>query len=190
MNPTSTLRKQSATKGYVRDKDDFYPTPLECTVALYDAEAKFMPKELWEPACGDGAISRYLESKGHTVYSTDLIDRGYGQGGVDFLAQAKPLANAIVTNPPWKKGLVDDFVRHALFDLRVDYMALLLPALWFHGSKRIALYDAEPPARIRILGWRPDLFGIGSPDQRCCVTWFVWDKNTKIKTQTTILRRP
>jgi len=36
--------------------------------------------QIWEPACGDGAISRVLEAAGYQVISTDLIDRGYGQG--------------------------------------------------------------------------------------------------------------
>jgi superfamily II DNA or RNA helicase len=31
---------------------------------------------IWEPACGRGAISEVLEAHGHTVVSTDLVDRG------------------------------------------------------------------------------------------------------------------
>jgi hypothetical protein len=35
--------------------------------------------DIWEPACGDGAMSRELAAAGHTVISTDLVDRGYGE---------------------------------------------------------------------------------------------------------------
>ena len=55
---------------------------------------------IWEPACGDGAMSRILEAAGHTVISTDLVDRGYGRGGHDFLADHETMADHIVTNPP------------------------------------------------------------------------------------------
>jgi len=65
------------------ERDHFYPTPPEGTRALLRVE-KF-EGTIWEPACGDGAISRELEAVGHTVLSTDLIDRGYGTAGVDFL---------------------------------------------------------------------------------------------------------
>ena len=56
---------------------------------------------IWEPACGDGAIARVLERAGHRVIATDLIDRGYGEAGVDFLTTAEPRARHIVTNPPY-----------------------------------------------------------------------------------------
>jgi len=35
---------------------------------------------IWEPACGDGAISKVLLAAGFDVVSTDLIDRGFGTG--------------------------------------------------------------------------------------------------------------
>lgn len=66
-----------------RDVDDFYPTPAPMTQALLSVE-KF-EGEIWEPACGDGAISRELEVAGYKVTSTDLIDRKFGISGRDFL---------------------------------------------------------------------------------------------------------
>jgi hypothetical protein len=57
--------------------------------------------DIWEPACGDGAISKVLETAGYRVVSTDLIDRGYGAGGHNFLKSTKPLAKNIITNPPY-----------------------------------------------------------------------------------------
>lgn len=78
---------------------EFYPTPPEATRALLSAEG--FEGSIWEPACGDGAISKVLEAAGYQVVSTDLIDRGYGAGGHDFLKSDKPLAKNIITNPPY-----------------------------------------------------------------------------------------
>src|SRR5882757_893058 len=82
---------------------DFYPTPPEATRALLSVEQ--FGGSIWEPACGDGAISSVLTDAGHFVISTDLIDRGYGDGGVDFLSETAPRAKHIVTNPPYGRGL-------------------------------------------------------------------------------------
>ena len=73
----------------MRQKDDFYPTPKEAIDALIKVEN--LPKDIWEPACGNGAISKPLISAGHNVISTDLNDYGYGKTGVDFLMEFKPL---------------------------------------------------------------------------------------------------
>ena len=78
---------------------EFYPTPPEATRALLSVES--FEGDIWEPACGDGAISKVLEAAGYQVVSTDLIDRGYGAGGHNFLNSDKPLAKNIITNPPY-----------------------------------------------------------------------------------------
>jgi hypothetical protein len=67
-----------------------------------------------EPACGTGWISKELMAAGYEVVSTDLVEYGYGTGGRDFLAETRPLAKHIVTNPPYGRGLADAFVKHAL----------------------------------------------------------------------------
>lgn len=113
--------------GAVRDaikdrKNDLYETPPEATQALLLAED--LPGHVWEPACGRGAISEVLLNAGHAVHSTDLVDYGYGQAGVDFLMEYKspPGVQAIVTNPPYKNA--DDFVRKALELVPTVYMLL------------------------------------------------------------------
>lgn len=113
--------------GAVRDalkfrKDDLYETPAQATEALLRVEK--LPKSIWEPACGRGAISEVLEAAGHSVVSTDLVDYGYGVPGCDFLMEwEKPRdIEAIVTNPPYK--LADQFVRKALELVPTVYMLL------------------------------------------------------------------
>ena len=80
------------------DGPDFFPTPAWATFALADNE-KFVG-DIWECACGDGAMSRVLAMNGNRVESSDLYQRGFGEPGVDFFDTTRRAAN-IVTNPPY-----------------------------------------------------------------------------------------
>lgn len=113
-------------------KDDFYETPECATLALLRHED--LPHRLWEPACGKGAISRVLLAKGHTVMSSDLVDRGFGNPGWDFLMEsvAPTGFECIVTNPPFK--LADEFVRHGL--RLVPKVVMLLRLAYLEGAGR------------------------------------------------------
>lgn len=64
-----------------RDGPDFFPTPAWATHALIDNEA--FHGDIWECACGNGSMAEVLETTGSRVISTDLIHRGYGEGGHD-----------------------------------------------------------------------------------------------------------
>ena len=66
-----------------RQTEDYYATPNIATELLCGLET--FSKNILEPACGQGAISKVLEKYGYNVESMDLVDRGYGKGGVDFL---------------------------------------------------------------------------------------------------------
>jgi hypothetical protein len=125
-----------------REKDDFYPTPAPATHSLLVSE-KFIG-DIWEPACGDGAISTVLKEHGYNVLSTDLFDRGFGESRIDFLMEHKLLAPNIVTNPPFK--MAEEFVRHAL-DLGAEKVAMLLRLAWLEGSQRKALFESTPISR-------------------------------------------
>lgn len=135
-----------------REKDDFYPTPPEMTQALLSAE-KF-DGGVWEPACGNGALSRELEAAGISVQSTDLVDRGFGQSRRDFLFeyQMAPNAQHIVTNPPFKLG--EQFWRKAV-SLAPGKVAFLCRLTWLESMKRRELFRAFPLARVWICPWRP-----------------------------------
>lgn len=72
-----------ATKRFADlDGPDFYPTPAWATYALIDNER--FTGDIWEPACGDGAMSEVLARTGNTVISSDLYDRGYGEAVTTF----------------------------------------------------------------------------------------------------------
>lgn len=93
-----------------REVDDFYPTWPAATRALLTRET-FVGR-IWEPACGEGDMSKELLAAGYDVTSTDLIDRGYGEGGRDFLMEWQPRAENIVTNPPFREA--EAFIERAL----------------------------------------------------------------------------
>jgi hypothetical protein len=158
---------------------EFYPTPPEATRALLSVEQ--FDGSIWEPACGRGALSMVLEAAGHQVVSTDLIQRDYGAGGIDFLRETEPRAKHIVTNPPYGRGLGDAFVRHALelTSKTSGTVAMLLNLASLCHPSRHALWIENPPAAIygldELVCW-PE----GDPSQARRVTtlhrycWVVW----------------
>ena len=132
-----------------REIDDFYPTPPRGTQALLSVE-KF-EGNIWEPACGDGAMSRELERAGYAVVSTDLIDRGYGVANRDFLLDFQTTADNVVTNPPFK--LANEFVAHALGRSRRK-VAMLCRLAWLEGKERGAMFQRTPLARVWVFSSR------------------------------------
>lgn len=131
---------------------EYYPTPPAATRALLSVETFDGP--IWEPACGEGHISKVLEEAGHTVVSTDLATRwGYGTMGQDFLRAVENPAKHIITNPPYGRGLADAFVKQALWLTRSTggKVAMLLAIQSLAGPYRHALWTSHPPAVIYAL---------------------------------------
>ena len=119
--------------------DDFYASPTEAPVALL--ENYEIPKSVHEPACGDGAIVEVLRAAGHTVYASDLVDRGCPDSFVaDFLAQAEPIpgVECCLTNPPYRYG--HEFVRKSreLYPLTI----MLLRLAFLESVRRSDILDA------------------------------------------------
>ena len=159
-----------------REPDDFYPTPVEATRAILQAEALTLRlfDVIWEPAAGDGAMVREMEAAGHRVFASDLVDRGQGYQICSFYDYPQAPAKAVLTNPPFKECSRDPgMVRFMLEALRVDYLALLLPLNWLGAESRMKLWKDFPPARVYVMRWRVDFTGGGSPPIFFC--WVVWD---------------
>lgn len=160
-----------------RQKDDFYPTPANAVEALMKAEK--LPQDIWECACGDGAISKPLIAAGHNVISTDLNDWGYGKSGVDFLMEYKPLAPAVVTNPPYK--MANEFVIKCM-DMKLPYFAMLLRLAFLEGKqRREEIYNRQPPARVHVFSerltmWRGDEEQPEGSSGFIAFAWFVWQQ--------------
>ena len=67
-----------------RAANDYYATDPQAVEMLLALES-FAPL-IWEPACGEGHISKVLTANGYEVISTDLIYRGYGGAGTHGLS--------------------------------------------------------------------------------------------------------
>lgn len=165
----------------LRQAEDWYVTPPECTTGILGVET--FRQSIWEPACGDGAISEVLKEKGHKVLSTDLIDRGYisGKGGMDFLKTSinPGYSFDIVTNPPYK--LAEQFIDHA-HHLGAGKVAMLLRLAFLEGvGRRDRLFASRPPARVWVMSKRPTLWHGADPAGRkttggaTAYAWFVWE---------------
>jgi hypothetical protein len=156
-----------------REANDFYPTHPGATKALLSVEPFEGP--IWEPACGEGDITRVLEEAGHTVISTDLVDRGFGEARRDFLMEWQPQAPNIITNPPFK--LASEFVEKSL-SLTTGKVAMFLRLAFLEGVERGGIFPSQPLARVWVMSrrvpmWRGEVRNeIGS---LMAMAWFVWD---------------
>jgi len=159
-----------------RQADDFYSTPRSTIEQLLAVEP--FDGSIWEPACGDGAISRVLQEHGAHVVSSDLVDRGYGITGVDFLMERKPLADNVLTNPPFRLGT--EFATHAL-GLVAGKVAMLLKVGFLEGPTRECLHQSL--ARVWVIRRRVTFLKDGKDFSRSngkggihSYAWFVWDR--------------
>lgn len=159
------------------EPNDYYATEPKATELLLEREAFDGP--IWEPACGEGHISKVLERNGYTVVSTDLIDRGYGSGDVDFLKipTSEEVDADIVTNPPYKYA--KDFVEKALALVRPGRkVAMFLKLTFLEGQSRRELFRENPPKRVYVASARLQCGKNGdfSGTSMVAYAWFVWEK--------------
>lgn len=163
------------------DGPDFYPTPRWATYALIDNES--FEGEIWECACGDGAMSEVLKETGSQIISTDLYARGYGESGFDFLSEQLSSKN-IITNPPFHSA--EGFVEAALKKADRKF-ALLLRLAFLEGAKRANnIFHKNPPARVWVFSERITFYPKGVKKAGSGTTayaWFVWDKAHRGSTQ-------
>lgn len=150
-----------------RSETDFYPTPPDVTDALLLLLELPKTTVIWEPACGEMDMVSALQSAGHTVIATDLK---YGQ---DFLTEALPECDWIITNPPFRVS--DKFIERCVEHGKP--FALLLKSQYWHARKRYDLFFNHAPAYVCPLTWRPD-FLFKKHEKRSAplmdVMWCVW----------------
>ena len=107
-----------------------------------------LPHKVWEPCCGLGSISDELIKQGHDVLSTDLIDRGYGEGNVDLLTltretlrpEWKDYMKCIITNPPYKYAT--ECIEKSLELLDNDGLCVMfLKTTFLESQSRVPLFN-------------------------------------------------
>jgi hypothetical protein len=170
-------RGLGAARGFARAKHDYYPTAPKLTRALLEVES--FDGGIWEPACGNGAMSKILASAGHAVTSTDLVARGYGHGPIDFLKTDTLRAPNVVTNPPF--NLWQAFAWHAL-ELGAEKVVLLGRLLLLEGWDRADFFHGTRLTRAWIVG-RANMLPPGAKDKghggMIAFAWFVWERSPR-----------
>lgn len=168
------------------DGPDFYPTPAWATYALIDNET--FSENVWECACGDGAMSEVLINAGHDVKSTDLYDRGYGEGSQDFLLSSSTYDN-IITNPPFHSA--EGFVKKCT-ELANNKFALLLRLAFLESANRAnTIFHVNPPSRVWVFSERITFYPKGvkrGGSGTTAYAWYVWDKSHQGPTELAWLR--
>lgn len=154
---------------------DWYVEPPDCVASLFDAQS--FSGAIYDPACGGGTIPRVARERGYKADGSDLVFRGFGRGGVDFLSDGTPREN-IVTNPPYR--LAEEFARHAL-KVTQGSVALVTRISFLNGQRRaVSLYDRHPPALVLVLSARPSMppggTDIPAKGGTADYVWIVWDQ--------------
>jgi hypothetical protein len=159
-----------------RVEDDFYATPEESTKALLNMEEIVYPA--LEPACGQGHIAKLL---GSDVGAYDLVDRGYGKGGIDFLTHDFEMTYAtVITNPPF--NLFQEFAEKAL-KIATKKVILFGKLQALEGKKRATFMQNSPLRTVYVFKSRQNPLRNGSPvDENgkpwastMAFAWFVWE---------------
>ena len=166
-----------------REINDFYatdPNSLEIFLKALERDGFKLHKDIWECACGMGHLSKVLESNGYKVWSTDLIDRGYGNGNTDFLKSIPDTWwGDILTNPPYKYA--KEFVEKALEITRNGtYTIMFLKIQFLEGKERRKLFNKYPPKYVYINSARQLCYSNGDMSKKIssatCYCWFIWEK--------------
>ena len=175
MNNGGKLAGGNPARG--RAENDFYATHKDSTKALLKVEQIIYPA--LEPACGEGHISKLLDESDTGSY--DLIDRGYGKSGIDFLTHNfQPIYNTVITNPPF--ALFQEFVEKALKIAKVKVIMFgKLQAL--EGIKRATYLETTPLKTVYVFKKRQQPMRNGQEfddngkklSSTMAFAWFVWE---------------
>ena len=159
------------------EKNDYYATEPRAVKLLLEKED--FSKHIWEPACGEGHISQVLAAHGYHVESTDLIDRGYGISGQDFLERPyfASFDGDIITNPPYKYA--KEFVEKAIEVVKPGRkVAMFLKLTFLEGKSRRKLFREHPPKTVYVSSARLQCGKNGdfTGSSMVAYAWYVWQK--------------
>jgi hypothetical protein len=173
-----------------REENDFYATDPKALELLLDQLWKdgiMLSKNVWEPACGSGNLSKVLEQRGYSAFNTDLINRGYENQHLakSFFEFDKEWDGDILTNPPYK--LAVEFINHSLKLVKEGcYVIMFLKVQFLESQKRYdSLFKNNPPKYVYVFSNRVDTAMNGEFEKykKCapstCYAWFIWEKGYK-----------
>lgn len=170
------------------DSLDFFPTPPWATRALVESVfdrlgISIEHSNVWEPACGQGHMSKVLKEYCHNVLESDVHDYGIGAAvgsfvgqGLDVMASPARL-DWVITNPPF--NLAEEFVERAVCEAKAN-CALLLRTAWLEGAERWRnIFGRIPPTHVAQFVERvPMTRGRWDPQASSATaySWFIWQR--------------
>lgn len=162
-----------------RQIEDYYATEPKATEILLENET-FCPL-IWEPACGEGHMSKVLEAAGYNVISTDLVYRGFGdEQPLDFLQETiDDFDGDIITNPPYKYA--KEFAEIAIETVSTGHkVAMFLKLTFLEGQARRTFFEKYPPQTVYVFSGRVNCAKNGdfesTGSSAVAYAWFVWQK--------------
>ena len=174
----SNFNTKKEQKVKVSQPNEYYATHPSVAMDLLKVES--FHHYILEPACGGGFISKPLIENGYEVLSTDLIDRSFGHGGIDFLtSEFEKEKYDIVTNPPY--SLFIPFLLKSI-ELCHNKVAMLLPVTFLACKQRCKIYETYPPHTVYIYTDRICIVKNGEFEKYDATinpqmyAWFVWHK--------------
>ena len=172
--------------GSERQPEDFYASDPANIIPLFKvlgAKYESGGKLILEPCCGQGHLSQIMELYGHQVISTDIVDRGYGIGGVDFLADnllydSLPY-DAVITNPPF--SLAIPFIEKSL--KLAPLVCMFLRIQFLESERRDKFFEQYPPRYVAVFRKRArtskDAKFPKGESSATCYAWFIWERGYK-----------
>lgn len=162
----------------LRQRQDYYATHPSVTRDILDVEEFHSP--ILEPCCGGGFMSEEIRKAGYQVDAYDLVDRGYGTGGTDFLSNDwEQEKYDIITNPPYTM-----FVPMLEQAMRIckNKVAMLLPLRYLSSKERFEVFKIYPPKRVYVYVERICIAKNGDFDHYEAgqnletYAWYVWER--------------
>ncbi len=166
-----------------RVEHDYYATDPKSVEALLDAH-EITGHSFYEPACGEGHISKVLQARYPNAFhfATDLVSRGYGEGGVDFLTTKYDTEFTwIITNPPFKDAR--EFIEKSLGYTNTG-VAMFLKIQFLESESRKDWLQNSPLKYVYVFSKRQVIFRNGEEldpktnkkwANTMCFAWFVWE---------------
>ena len=160
-----------------RQSNDYYATPpgeIKNILKHEDLQGTIL-----ENSCGQGHIAKVVKEQypDNEVIATDLIDRGYGENGLDFLSDDYPYTDVdtVIMNPPFKH--IEGFVNKSL-DI-ADKVLLFARLQFLESQSRYEnIFVDNEPNRVYIYVDRVSCGKNGNFEEdknSMSYAWFVWD---------------
>jgi len=163
-----------------RETNDYYASDPKVAELLLTLES--FDNNIWECSAGEGHLSKVFMKNGYSVKSTDLIDRGFCEGNIDFLSDTITTWDGdIITNPPYT--LAKEFIQKSLSIIpEGNKVAMFLKLQFMEGKGRKDLFVNNPPHTIYVSSSRLMCAKNGvftGESSAVAYAWYIWVKGFK-----------